>query len=221
MNLMTDRLADLLRANREFAANASHQLRTPLSALRLSLEEAQDGPDQIAGIHRALDETDRLTGIVDSLLVLGRVYENSAAARGLVDLRSVADQAVGELPTGGPVVEITGAGLTVADAERVRQVLNNVLHNARRFARSSIRVTVARRDDRVVVTVDDDGPGVPEAERARLFDRFTRGSIPQGQGSGLGLAVARELARIDGGSVSVGHGDLGGARFEVSFPSAT
>jgi signal transduction histidine kinase len=223
MNVMTERLADLLRANREFAANASHQLRTPLSALRLSLEEAQDAPDPAAGIGHALDETDRLASIIDSLLLLGQVNENGhgAGTREVVDLRSVAVQAVGELPSGGPVVEITGTGLAVADAERVRQVLANVLHNARRFARSAIRVTVTRRDDRVVVTVDDDGTGVSEAERSRLFDRFTRGAAPQGQGAGLGLAVARELAQVDGASISVGRGDLGGARFEISFPSAT
>jgi len=68
--------------------------------------------------------------------------------------------------------------------------------------------------------VDDDGPGVPEGERARVFDRFTRGSEPRGQGSGLGLAVARELARFDGASILVGESELGGARFELDYPAA-
>jgi len=221
-NAMTDRLADLLRANREFAANASHQLRTPITAVRLSLEEAEDEPDQRAAVRNALDQMDRLNAIVDSLLVLGRVREGTPSAElaRVVDLRTAAAAAVADLPSGGPLVEITGSGLAAADPERARQILSNILHNARRFARSAIRVTVARRAGRVVVTVDDDGPGIAEADRSRLFDRFARGADPKGAGSGLGLAVAQELARAEGATISSTAGDLGGARFEVSFRAA-
>jgi signal transduction histidine kinase len=223
LNAMTDRLADLVRANREFAANASHQLRTPLTALRLSLESAKDSRDANGEIDHALAETDRLTALVESLLQLGEVRETGRAATTveLVNLRALARAAVAELPSGGPVVEVTGSGLARADPERARQVLSNILHNAHRFARSQVRVTVADRADRATVTVDDDGPGIPETDSHRIFDRFARGSHPRGPGSGLGLALARELARADQATISVSRGDLGGARFVVSFPSAT
>jgi signal transduction histidine kinase len=219
LNVMTERLGDLVRANREFAANASHQLRTPLTALRLSLEEAIESPSQETGIDHALRETDRLSALVDSLLLLGEVQERGPETEGFVDLRTVAAEVAEGLPTEGPRVDVAGQGLARADAERVRQVLTNILRNAHRFARSSIRVTVAGQDGWVTVTVDDDGPGIPDRDRQRVFDRFTRGSSPRGPGAGLGLAVARDLARADGGTISVSQGELGGARFEVSFPS--
>jgi signal transduction histidine kinase len=222
LNAMTERLADLVRANREFATNASHQLRTPLTALRLNLEEARDSPHPTDQIDHALAETDRLTTLVESLLLLGEVRERGQAREaGLVDLREAAARAAGELPPGGPALKVTGSALATADPERVRQVLANILHNAHRFARSAVRVTVASRDGRATVSIEDDGPGVPDPERHRLFDRFSRGAAPRGPGSGLGLAVARELAGVDQGTISVSRSDLGGARFEVSFPSAT
>jgi signal transduction histidine kinase len=222
LNSMTERLSDLVRANREFAANASHQLRTPLTALRLSLEEALDGPESTAEIGHALQQADRLDAVVDSLLLLGRVHEaegNGSHGVQPVELGAVACEAAAATAGDGPVVEVVGAGVARADPDRVHQVLANLVNNARRFARSKIRVTVQSRGDKVVVTVDDDGPGVAPDERDRLFDRFFRGSQPGGPGSGLGLAVAKELARVDGAVISVSATDLGGARFEVTYPS--
>jgi signal transduction histidine kinase len=222
LNAMTERLGDLLRANREFAANASHQLRTPLTALRLTLEGARSGADPSAEIGHALEETDRLSVLVDSLLLLGEAREGGPARtqKEIVDLRRVAAEAAAELPSPGPVVEIVGSGLARADPERVRQVVANILTNAHRFARSAIRVTVSQDGRRATVTIDDDGPGVPDEARERVFDRFTRGPSPRGPGAGLGLAVARDLARAEAGTISVSQGDLGGARFEVSLPAA-
>jgi signal transduction histidine kinase len=218
VNEMTDRLADLVRANREFAANASHQLRTPLAALRLSLEEATEVPYPQAEVAHALDETDRLTAIVDALLAMGG---DRAPGTERVDLAEVAAEVVRERPRAGesegPSVDVEGAGVATANGERVRQVLSNLVDNAVRFARQQVRVRVEPRGESVVVQVDDDGPGVPEGERGRVFDRFYRAPSTRGKGSGLGLAVARELARADGGSVEVSDGDLGGARFEVRY----
>lgn len=216
VNLMTNRLADLLRANREFAANASHQLRTPLAALRLSLEEATEMKDPRAELEHSIRQTDRLSAAIDALLQLGESRERGTAG---VELGEVAALAVTGLGPGGPEVEIKGGGIIRGDPERVRQVASNLLDNARRYARAWIRVSVATRGDRVQLAVEDDGPGVPPEERQRVFDRFHRGKNPTGTGSGLGLAVVRELAQADGGLVSCSESDLGGARFIVDYPA--
>jgi len=214
LNAMTDRLSDLLRANREFAANASHQLRTPLTALRLSLEEMRDGADPRAEVGHAIEQTDRLRDVVAALLELGASRERGSE---IVDVGALAR----ELLNGpGPTLEVTGEGTAVGDGSRIRQVVGNVVDNARRHATSLVRITVEPRGERVIVVVDDDGPGVPEEDRARVFDRFARGSRPRGAGSGLGLSVARELAAADGGTIELIDGPLRGARFEIAYPAA-
>ena len=217
MNLMTERLSDVLRANREFAANASHQLRTPLTALRLSLEEAVEGDDPRTDARTALGEADRLALIVQSLLALGADREPSAEP---IEVAEVARSVVDERPLRGVTVVVRGEGYADAGRDRFEQVLGNLVDNAVRFAREQVRVDISRDADRVKVRVDDDGPGVPLGERARVFDRFARGGEPRGQGSGLGLAVARELATVDGASITIGDSELGGARFELNYPAA-
>ena len=216
MNAMADRVVDMVRGEREFAANASHQLRTPLSALRLSLEEALAGTDPRREVEHALVQADRLNAVVGSLLALGRARERGATA---VDLAGVAEELVASLPPNGVRVEVSGSGVVLADPDRVRQVVGNLLENAGRFARARVLVEVTRDRDGVAVLVDDDGPGIPEADRARVFDRFYRGRLPGGPGSGLGLPLARELAAADGGTVVALESPLGGARFEVVYPA--
>ncbi len=214
MNQMTERLGELVRANRKFAANASHQLRTPLTALRLSLEEAVEGPDPRGEARAALAEADRLEAIVASLLALGVERERGSEP---VDVAAVAGQIAARHAS---TVAVAGTGSALADPERLRQVLGNLVDNAVRFARQTVRIGIVAEGDRLLVRVDDDGPGIPPEERARVFDRFSRGRRPRGTGSGLGLAVARELARVDGASITVGESDLGGARFEVVYAAA-
>jgi signal transduction histidine kinase len=219
MNAMTERLSDMIRANREFAANASHQLRTPLTALRLTLEEVADGPDPRGEAENALREADRLEAIVSSLLALGR---DAAPGTAAVDAAELARSVVRDRPQppGSPEVVVDGEGFARADAVRLQQVLGNLLDNAVRFARARVRIDVRTVGSRTRIAVEDDGPGIPPGERSRVFDRFSRGREPRGAGSGLGLAVARELARVDGASISVGEGELGGARLELDYPAA-
>jgi signal transduction histidine kinase len=218
MNLMAERLADRARSDREFASNAAHQLRTPLTSLRLSLEEALSAPDPSAEIGHALKETDRLAGVVDALLALGRARGEDA---GPVDLAAVARSIAGWLARDGVSVEVDAGedGQARADPGRAREVVRNLMENAMRFARTSVRVSVEREDGRVRVRVEDDGPGVPEGERSRVFDRFYRGPNPGGPGSGLGLAVAGALAEADGAHLRVASSPLGGASFEASYPA--
>jgi signal transduction histidine kinase len=218
LNDMTARLADLLRANREFAANASHQLRTPLAALRLSLEEAAEGPDPRTEVHHALAESDRLAAVVEALLALGR---DRTPERELVELAALVAEAISGIAAPDDVrVVIEGRGVVTAGPERVRQVVTNLVDNAVRFAERVVRVRIVPDGAWVEVQVDDDGPGLAPAERDRVFDRFYRGPSARGSGSGLGLAVVRELARVDGGSATVSASDLGGASFQVRYPVA-
>jgi signal transduction histidine kinase len=219
LNVMADRLSARVRADREFAANAAHQLRTPLAALRLSLDEARDGPDPRSEVRHALDEVDRLSHTVDSLLELAREREQASEAVDLVRLsRGIARR----LTNGsGPEIRVTGMGVAVANQHRVGQVVTNLLDNACRYARRQIQVSVRPGGSNdVVLRVEDDGEGISEEDRPRVFERFHRGSRPNGRGSGLGLAVARELAEVDGASIEVGTSDLGGAGFEVHYPAA-
>jgi signal transduction histidine kinase len=217
MNSMADRLRDMLRAEREFAANASHQLRTPLAALRLSLEEAVAGPDPRGEASHALDQVDRLSAAVDALLRLGHARERGSEP---IDLAGVARLVIAALDLDGLIVEVQGGGVAAGEPERVRQVIGNLVDNASRFARHRIEIPIETAGNRVILRVDDDGPGIPPGDLDRVFDRFYRGRTTGGPGSGLGLAVARELTRADGGLIRAAKSPLGGARFEVEWPAA-
>jgi two-component system OmpR family sensor kinase len=217
LNAMTDLLADRLRSDREFAANAAHQLRTPLSALRLSLEEALAVPDPRREIEHSVEQADRLAGTVDALLVLGKAHEQG---REPVEVSLLARKIAQALSDGRPILRVTGSGTALADPERLEQVTTNLIENAHAYARDSVCVTVQSRGDRIILRVDDDGPGIPDDERPKVFDRFFRGRGGRLAGSGLGLAVAAELAASDGATISVSASDLGGACFEASYPAA-
>ena len=174
MNLMTERLSDVLRANREFAANASHQLRTPLTALRLSLEEAVEGDDPRRDAWAALGEADRLALIVQSLLAMGGEREPLSEPIDVVEVaRSVAE----ERPAGDVTVVVVGEGQAIAGRDRLEQVLNNLVDNSIRFARRQVRVEVIRSADRVVVHVDDDGPRVPVLADREGWSRSARWTL--------------------------------------------
>lgn len=214
LNLMTEQLQDLLRANREFAVDAAHQLRTPITALRLSLEEALAGADPKQEVTFALEQAERLEKTVEALLALGKEITPTTA---LVSLRAAVDEALESLPASDIPVHVFGDAEALAGAEHVRQVVVTLVENARRFARSEIRISIGPSGDSAVIRVEDDGPGIPEDERDRIFDRFFRGRNPGGGGTGLGLSVVRELVRADGGNIDVGRSDLGGARFDVSY----
>jgi len=215
MNQMTGRLWEMLRAEREFAANASHQLRTPLAALRLSLEEAVDGTDPRGEATQALDQVDRLSAVVDALLQMGVARERTWVP---VDVAVIARRLVAASTVAEVAIDVSGNGVALAEPERVRQVLANLVDNARRFAHRRIQVAVEEIGGRTVVRVDDDGPGVPATDVSRVFDRFYRAPGSAGPGSGLGLAVARDLVAVDGGTIRAARSPLGGARFEVSWP---
>jgi two-component system, OmpR family, sensor kinase len=224
-NRMADALAANLRAQREFVANASHQLRTPLTGLLLRLE-AIEGEGGAAGQQagKARREVDRLTSLVSDLLVLARgssVQEAGAE----VDLAAAARDAAERWS--GPAAQ-AGKRLTV-DAEAaapawtspgdVAQILDNLIENALRYSGEGrmVAISAARSDGGAALVVADDGPGIGAAERERIFDRFYRGDVGRaaGPGTGLGLAVVSELAGRWGGRVRLLDGP--GTRIEAAF----
>lgn len=217
--------ADLLR--RELVANVSHELRTPLAALRAQLENLVDGvsPADPETLGAALHQTERLGRLVTDLLDLSRL---EAGAGGLelepVRLQGLFDDVVEAAALIAPaknlsfMVDVRPAGLTVSgDAKRLDQVVTNLVQNAVRHSPpgGEVRLT-ARRDGRdVVLDVIDQGSGIAREDRARVFERFTRGNVPAitGQistgGTGLGLAIVRWAVQLHGGSIEVVDSDSG------------
>jgi signal transduction histidine kinase len=213
------RIADLLRAEREFSANVSHQLRGPVTGLRLRLEEiallGADAPDLEAEAQAALGQADRLMETISHVEALARGLEQTGPP---VDLAAVArDQA----ETWRARFAAAGRGLTVAAAaaaevtlpeEALRQIVDVLLDNALAHGAGTADVRVARVGGWCRLVVQDAGAGVPEAERARVFER----GHSRGEGSGVGLSLARDLARRGGGELRL----TGPARFEALLPEA-
>ena len=214
-NRTAGQLGRLLASQRQFVADASHQLRTPLTALRLRLEnlERHLPPEQHPKLQAAVDETDRLARLVESLLVLARADAGEATPVP-VDVTAVVS---GRLEAWRSVAEARGVLLDAAPGPDVavlavpgslEQILDNLISNAVTASPlgGTVRLEVtAQPPGTVEVSVTDEGPGMSPEQQARAFDRFWRApDSPTGSGSGLGLAIARRLAETNGGSVELG-----------------
>ncbi|TQK70921.1 MULTISPECIES: HAMP domain-containing sensor histidine kinase [unclassified Nocardioides] len=227
MNLMLGRVQEASELQQQFVSDASHELRSPVASLRQVAEVAQAHPGALPEGELAatvLEESLRMQLLVDQLLVLARAGEGAPRMR-RVDV-DVDDLVLLHARRGGrPCPEIdtggVGPGRVRGDAVALGQVVRNLLDNAVRHADRRVVVGVRQQDDSVVVSVEDDGPGVPAAERERVFERFRRLDEARARdagGSGLGLAIVREVVAAHGGSVVLDSSPLGGARFVVRLP---
>jgi signal transduction histidine kinase len=225
-NAMTDRLSRALRSQREFVADASHQLRTPLTGLRLLIEEAQpsaNGHEPGASeLGAALREVDRLSQMVDELLLLSSAVGRDAPAEEL-DLSDSARKAAERWEATAAEADISlssanGAGGRVraarADVDRALDVL---VENALRYSPANTAVRVEARAGRLEVS--DAGPGLAPGEEEQVFDRFHRGRAGRGTpgGTGLGLPIARELMRRWNARVWLENRPERGARAVIAF----
>ena len=225
MNAMLDRLEDGATRQRRFVADASHELRSPIAAMRTQLEVAQRHPDE-ADWHdvasSVLAEEQRLEGLVTDLLALALDDEGAPPAGAIVDLADVvAEEAARARRV--PVDVHAEEAKVRGDRGALRSLVAHLVDNAARHARSRVAVTVVAVDGRAVVHVDDDGAGIGEADRERVFERFTRldeGRTRDQGGAGLGLAVVRAVAHRHGGEVHVEAAPSGGARLTVTVPLA-
>jgi signal transduction histidine kinase len=226
VNEMADRLEELVHTQRAFLADASHQLRTPLTALRLRLENLDETleTDQRADLAPALAEADRLSRIVDGLLTLART-EGTRPGREPIDidaaLRDRAD-AWGALAEERQVTLTTSSPPTAGSRHlalaalacpgHLEQVLDNLLANALEAtpAGGSVSLSATRFGDGIEIHVVDDGPGMSPADRARAFDRFWRREGAPHGGSGLGLAIVAQLTRMSGGTAWLNAAPRGG-----------
>lgn len=231
-NDMTERLGVVLAAQREFVANASHQLRTPLTGLRLRLESAAakaDNPELERELAAAEQEVERLARLLNTLLMLAREGQTPATGR-LVSLGLAAKHAderwEARAEQRGQLLKLVQSEDVVVHAseEDLAIVLDNLIENALHYSPEGAAVTIefGRDGEQAYLAVLDEGPGLAEGEEDALFERFARGSAGGGaSGTGLGLAIVQTLAQRWGGRASLGNRPGGGARAEVRLPATT
>ena len=225
LNAMLARLEDGQRRQRDFVADASHELQSPVTALRTQLEVASAHPagvDWRRLVDDLIEDTGRMQTLLADLLLLARGGAG-APDRTPLDLRDL----VREVAARGVGAEgILAAHLedpvpVLGDEAQLARVVDNLIDNALMHARSSVVVRAGRDGDSGWVRVTDDGPGVPMAERERIFDRFYRAEqarSPGAHGTGLGLAIARTIARAHGGDITLSDDAAPGACFELRLP---
>jgi signal transduction histidine kinase len=227
MNRMLERLEGARNGQRRFVSDASHELRSPITVIRQHAEVALAHPDRMTAVELAevvLAEQQRMQRLVEDLLLLARADERVPLARDAVDLDDLAFEEGHRLrSTSSKRVDTSGVGAArvQGDADALRRMLRNVGENAARHASTRVDITLVERGDDVVLTVDDDGPGIPESERARVLQRFVRLDEARSRddgGSGLGLSIVDEVVRAHGGSLSIEQSPLGGARITVTLP---
>jgi signal transduction histidine kinase len=215
---MADRVQASTEAQEAFVANASHQLRTPLTGMKLRLEGAiaDERDDAVrAELIAAEAEVDRLSVLVTRLLAMAAGDQHAAAAR--CDLSSLAHDAVARRPASDATV-LGEPAEAVVHADDVAQILDTLLDNAATYAPGPIEVSTGTRNGDVWMAVRDHGPGMAPEVRARATERFYRAPGSPPGGTGLGLAIVQELADGDGGSVVIDPADGGGTRVEVRYP---
>jgi signal transduction histidine kinase len=231
MNAMLDRLEAAADKQHRFVADASHELQSPLAAARADLEVALAHPgatDWRATARALLDENRHMERLVADLLFIARADGATPSAPCTpVDLHEIVFDEAARL-MGSDQVPIHTTGVTSAFVlgrrDDLTRAVRNLLDNAQHHATSAVTIGLRDGGDTVTLAVDDDGPGVPQADRDRVFERFARlddARTRSGGGTGLGLAIVREIVEHHGGSVAVHDRANGtrGARFVVTLPS--
>jgi signal transduction histidine kinase len=225
-----EQLAEVDRQRRDFIANASHELRTPIAALRATLENLVDGvgdadPAQLAVL---LEQTERLGLLVDQLLDLSRLEAGTLALHVEdIDLRGLLEQSASDSRPQWPELDIAVRPSTPVpfrgDRTRLRQVVDNLVHNAARHAPpgSCVELDARATARAVTMSVADQGSGIPPAERPLVFERFyraDRGRSSELGGAGLGLAIAQWIVGLHGGEIRIEDNEPRGCRMVVELP---
>jgi len=227
LNDMLDRLAAGRARQRSFVADAAHELRSPLASMRTQLEVAQRLGDAGELPSNLLPDVNRLSALVEDLLLLARADADAPPPARVDRIRAaelVADIVAGYADARVAVRsgEVAVDAVVTAAREELRRAVTNLVENAVRHAKTGVQVSVSIIAGDAVLAVSDDGPGIPLAERERVFDRFTRLDDARDRdagGTGLGLPIVRELVRRAGGTVDFGT-DPDVSRAEIRLPLA-
>jgi signal transduction histidine kinase len=224
VNQTLDRLEAAVERQRRFASDASHDLRSPITAMRLQLDEAQlhpeetDWPKTAVALEAGLD---RLEAIVTDLLALARLDSGVTCAQERLDLSELVSAELRNRMSQVRIITGIQPGVVI-DGDRLQliRLLTNLVDNAERHATYTVTISVRRESDEVVLEVADDGPGIPPDQREAVFDRFTRLDNARNNdsgGTGLGLSIAREIAGQHGGTLTI-EDSVRGARFVLRMP---
>ncbi len=229
VNATLERLDIAVERQRRFVADASHELRGPLAALRADLEISLAHPDRTdwpTTARDSLSDVERLQTLTEDLLVLARLDETRRNNHQPVDLANLIREQAAHLRRVDIDVELDlGSDLVVeGDRDQLRRMLRNLLANAEQHTTSRIEVHASRSGHDVCVTISDDGPGIPAADRSRVFERFVRLDDARTRdtgGTGLGLAIVQNIVHAHHGRVTIQDAEPTGASFTVALPATT
>jgi len=230
MNDMLTRLDDAAQRQRRFVADASHELRSPLAAIRTTLEVGLAHPDRAPWptiAERAAQQSSRLEDLIQQLLLLAKADEQQISAQQQrVDVGALLRDVVANTPAHRLDIDLDTAPVldTLGNPDHLQRLFRNIIDNAVRYAHRRVHITATTTVDSVQVEIDDDGPGIPPADRQRVFDRFVRldSSRERNTGTtGLGLAIAHEIALTHHGHIAIVDNPTGGARVVVTLPNAS
>jgi len=229
INATLERLERAVENQRRFASDASHELRTPLTGLRTKLELAISDPtaeDPLTTMRSVLADADRLQAVIEDLLLLAGLDSGVHGMPEVIDLADLVTSEVRRRPARHEVLLKLDPGVTVRGSRiQLGRLLTNLLTNADRHAVKEVRVRVGSRRGEAVVEVIDDGLGIPEQERERVFQRFTRLDSARSRdagGTGLGLSIARDIAVAHHGRLYAADSPTGrGARLVLRLPLST
>jgi len=215
LNALLARLREAFERERRFTSDAAHEIRTPLAGIKTHAQVALRTADEAQRSHeveQVIQDVDRTTHLVDQLLTLARLDREALTLNyTAIDLLALADDVVTRLKPEAETRRITlalsdvNAAPVRGDAAMLGAMIRNLVDNAIRYtpAGGRVAIEVAPRDDKVILTVTDNGPGIPADERARVFDRFYRGSTANAQGCGLGLSIVKRVAELHQAAVEL------------------
>jgi signal transduction histidine kinase len=228
MNSMLGRVESASARQQQFVDDASHELRTPLTRMVTDLDLAIAHPDDepaLTTLRRLHEHATDLRQLLHDLLYVARISQDRVAAHNEVDLDDIAIRAARELRARSMLtVDTTGvaAARVLGDGRELDRAIRNLLDNAGRHARTLVAISTSTGDGFCHVVIDDDGTGVPRADRDRIFERFTRLDEARSRtdgGAGLGLAIVSDIATRHRGQVTVDDAPTGGARFILAIPT--
>lgn len=221
LNDMLDRIEDGIKRERQFVADASHELKTPLTTARMAAELTEADAPTSPYPPQIIEEVDRMERLVDDLLQLARAPEGLHVERVELD-RLIADVVAAHPARARISVEARKDTHVMGRSSELQRIIVNLIDNAIRYGNSTVVVRLRETQERVVLEVDDDGPGIDLSQRDTVFERFVRldeGRSRNEGGSGLGLAIVRAIARRHGGDATIHESPLGGARVAVELPT--